>query len=179
MESLPIPHHTEKKQSHFSLSASPKAICVKLQNVQVSIMHHAWLPYLPTRKSSTVPGQTEYHPQAKLKNLNSGLQSNTDSGSGVGMLNLPRRTGVEQGANLSAPNSQWSNMCAHKAAKAEIGSRVTSQPPRGAAHTQPPGPSRDQKRHKDWEQEWGWHANLPSQGRRWIPELISGTELRI
>jgi hypothetical protein len=36
--------HRKKKQTHFFLPAGFKAACVKLQNEQVNITHHAQLP---------------------------------------------------------------------------------------------------------------------------------------
>jgi hypothetical protein len=93
--------------------------------------HHApcAIP-LPTSgiKSSTAPGQTEPH-TTKLKIINRKLQSNTNSGGGGGMLNLPQRMGW--GKEL---NSQWRYV--GKATKAESRSGETSQSSREPASTQ-------------------------------------------
>jgi hypothetical protein len=108
-------------------------------------------------------------PPGKLKNINNKLQSNADSRSGGGTLNLPWRMGVEQRTKLSAPNSQWTNVC--KTAKAESRSGVTSQPPKAATtYQQKLGKA---QRLRAWV---GQQTNLQKQGRWWIPELISQTE---
>jgi hypothetical protein len=88
-------------------------------------------------------------PIEKLKNINSELQSNTDSGGGGGTLNLTQRMGVDQGAKLSALNSQWANMYA-KQQRLKAGSGWQANLPE-----EPLTPSRDCKKHKSWERGWG------------------------
>jgi hypothetical protein len=110
------------------------------------------------------------------------------------MLNPLRRTGVGQGAKLSAWNSQRNAGKAAKAEsrqgskptsqrsrqhpeeigrgiKAESRSGVTSQPPKVAVKTQQTS-GKAQRLTAGVRQQ----ANLPKQGRWWIPELISGTQ---
>jgi hypothetical protein len=65
--------------------------------------------------------------------------------------------GVGQGAKLSVPNSQWMTM--GKAAKAESGDTVTSQPCRGGKLAQ----SRGQEKHKGWE---GGRGDRPTSQSR-------------
>jgi hypothetical protein len=65
MESLPMTHHSEKSGGLFLPPASSKVTCVKLQNDQVSIMHHAQLPYPLPRKI------IQHSPWEELKPLSS------------------------------------------------------------------------------------------------------------
>jgi hypothetical protein len=81
------------------------------------------------------------------------------------ILNLPPRMGDGQGAKLSVPNSQWTNV--GKAAKAESRSGTRSQTHRWATSTQQKSEEAQRLR-----VELGQQANLPKQGMWWIPELI-------
>jgi hypothetical protein len=80
--------------------------------------------------------------------------------------NCRRNKGKEPGSQC-----QTLGMC-HKTAKAERGGRPTSQPPRGDAGGTQQRSGEAQRLREGAE----WQNNLPKQGRRWITELISGTE---
>jgi hypothetical protein len=131
---------------------------VNLQNEQMSIMHHVWLPYQPPRNIIQHSSWADWtlHP-TKLESINSLLKSKTNSRGGGRTLNLPLRTGFGPGAELSGLNSQRPNV--GKATKAESRSWVKSQPPRRAELV----PSRGWARHKVWKQ--GWDNKPTSQSR--------------
>jgi hypothetical protein len=127
-----------------------------------------WLPY-------PLPGNIIQHSHwedwiplpTKLKSINSELYSNTNSGGGGGMLNLHWRIGVGQEVN-----SQWTN--AGKTTKLRVGVRRQAKLPE-----EPLAPSRDQERHKVWEQGWGNRPTSQSGAGVGLQDWSHGTEVSI
>jgi hypothetical protein len=181
-------YHTTLTEAacHFSPPASYQAVCMNLQNEQVSITHHAWLPYPPPGNiiqhspwtDWISPNTTEKHKQWTV------IQH--QQWRWVWKLNLPQRMGVSQEADISVPNSQW--MKSNKGWKWGKGQQANH--PEELLTL-----SRGWERHKGWEQgkgskptsrseaggrSWSWSHGTegsiqnwiapPCWGRRW-PEL--------
>jgi hypothetical protein len=163
---------TKNKKKNRAISPTSQLQCCLCETAEWTSEHHAphstSLP--PPRKIILCSPWADWTPPpAKLKTMNTELQSNTDRRGGGGILNLPQRTGMGQGAEFSALNSHWTNV--GKPSNAENGDRATNQSSRGAVNTQ----LRSGKTQRLWV-GLGQQDNVPKQGRWWILELISGIE---
>jgi hypothetical protein len=122
---------------HFSPPAGSKAAWVNLQNKQVSIMHHTWLPYLSPWEHNPAQPLDKWNPYPqqnwKAQTVNCILIPTAEME--VEHLTCPQRMGMGQGAELSVPNSQWTNV--GKATKAESRRGTTSQPPKAGQVVDP------------------------------------------
>jgi hypothetical protein len=157
-----MPHW--EKQHHFFLSSS-KAVHVNLQNEQVSITHHAWLPYQPSKNIIQCSPWADWtSPLKKTEQHRQWTVILTPTVEGGGMLNLPWRMGVGQRAELSVNKCRKSN-------RGWKHDRMTSQLPTGDTSTEQN--SGEAQRLRTGVGQWD---SLPKQDRWCIPQLISWTE---
>jgi hypothetical protein len=161
MESLPMPHHVERRDI-----ISPRVLVPKLL-VWICRMKR-WASCIPTHSLEHNWAQPlgrlnpSPYPTTKLKTINSELLSNTDSECGGGMLNLPQRT---LSAKLSVNEHGKSNKCWEQGWSNKLSSQncwTSTKQRSGEVQRLRAGV--------------GQQANLPKWGKWWISSWSHGTD---